>query len=198
MKMVIPALVCLLLFFNGMAAIAQDTPPLGKSHFTLELDAMALQHRTFTTDDAGVYFGLAGYGHIGKNWYLGGEIGGGTGFVFFLSDDSSFMPLELNAKRAFALSPGFVIDVGAGLSYNRVNFSHDSWFSDDDWEVTEWVFGGQLMSDIYFKAGSFLLGLKLKYQLTADLPEVSEKISPDDGWDYSNFRIGIQIGFMIP
>ena len=115
-----------------------------------------------------------------------------------LSLGKTHFTLELDAKRAFALSLGFVVDVGAGLSFNRVSFSHNAWFSDDDWEVTDWVFGGQVMSDFYFKAGSFLLGLKLKYQLTADLPEVSEEISPDDGWDYSNFKIGLQIGFLIP
>jgi hypothetical protein len=195
MKKTVCALACLLVALNGMAALAQDEAVLGKSHYTAELDAMFLQHRTFDTDDGGVYFGLAGYGHMGDNWYLGGEIGVGAGFGLFLVDSSSYMPIELNAKRAFALSPSFVVDLGAGLSYSRVEFSHDSLFSDDDWEVTEWVFGGQVMSDLYFKAGSFLLGLKVKYQLTQDVEDVASVISPDEGWDYSNLKIGFQIGF---
>jgi len=196
MKSPILPLICTLLILTATTALAQDTPPLGKSHFTLELDAMYIQHESFTTDDAGLYLGLAGYGHIGKNWYLGAEIGGGGGFGLFLVDTSSYMPIELNAKRAFALSKSFVIDVGGGLSYSRVEFTHNSWFSDTDWSVSDWTFGGQVMSDIYYKAGSVLLGLKLKYQLTADLPEVASRISADDGWDYSNFKIGFQIGFM--
>ena len=129
---------------------------------------------------------------------LGGEIGVGFGLGVIFSENSSFVPIELNAKKAFALSPNWVIDVGGGLSYNKIEFSHDSWFSDNDWNVTEWVFGGQLMCDFYFKASKFLVGLVLKYQLTADLPEVSAAISPEEGWDYSNFKIGLQLGFLIP
>ena len=176
-------------------AQAQDPPPIGRSHYTVELDAMFMQHRTFETDDGGLYLGLAGYGHIGKHWYLGGEIGVGTGFGIF-TDNTTYNPIELNAKKAFALSGSWAIDVGGGLSYNRVHFSHNSWFSDNDWDVTDWVFGGQLMSDLYFKAGNFLIGLKLKYQLTADVPDVAAEVSPIEGWDYSNFKIGIQLGFL--
>ena len=198
MKKKVLALTCMLLVLNGMAALAQDAPLLGRSHYSLELDLMFLQHRTFDTDDGGVYLGLAGYGHLGNNWYLGGEIGVGSGFGLLLSDSSTYMPIELNAKRAFELAPSFIVDVGGGLSYNRVEFSHDSWFTDNDFEVTDWVIGGQMLCDILYKAGSIQLGLKLKYQLTADLKEVADLISPEEGWDYSNFKIGFQIGFLVP
>ena len=198
MKKIILSLAISLVFLNGVAAFAQEAPLLGKSHYSAELDLMFLQHRTFTTDDGGVFLGLAGYGHLGGNWYLGGEIGVGGGFGLFLIESSSFMPVELNAKRAYALSPSFVVDVGAGLSYNRVDFSYNPWGTDNDRDVVDWVFGGQIFSGLTYKAGSFLIGLKFKYQLTADLPEVASLISPEDGWDYSNLRIGLQIGFMVP
>ena len=198
MKKKVVALVCTLLVLNTLTALAQDEPALGTSHYSAEMDLMFLQHRTFDTDDGGVYLGLAGYGHIGNSWYLGGEIGVGAGFGLFLVESSSFMPIELNAKRAFALSRRWIVDVGAGLSYNRVAFSYNPWGSDNDRDVTDWVFGGQVMGDLIFKAGHFLVGLKFKYQLTADLPDVSSLISPDEGWDYSNLKIGIQLGFLIP
>jgi len=194
-KNITVALICTLLILTATTALAQKERAIGKSHYTAELAVMFMQHRTFETDDGGVYLGLAGYGHLGNNWYLGGEIGVGGGFGI-LSDESTFNPIELNAKKAFPLSESWAVDIGGGLSYNRVKFSHDSWFTDNDWEVSDWVFGGQLMGDLYFKAGNFLIGLKLKYQLTADVPDVAAEISPIEGWDYSNFKIGLQIGFL--
>lgn len=182
---------------NAQDAQPQDPPPLGGYHFAVDLDAMYLQHQTFETDEAGLYIGLAGYGHIGGGWYLGGEIGAGTAVTVFSSNESSYMPLELNAKRGFPLASWCVVELGGGLSFSRISFSHDPWFSDDeDVEISDWVFGGQLLGGFTFKAGPMILGLKLKYQLTADAEEVAELISPDEGWDYSNFKIGLQVGFM--
>jgi hypothetical protein len=175
----------------------QDLPPLGGYHIVVELDAMYMQHQTFETDEAGLYIGLAGYGHLGNSWYLGGEIGAGTAVTFFSSNDSSYMPLELNAKRGFPLAPWCAVELGGGLSFSRISFSHDSWINDEDEvEISDWVFGGQLLGSLTFKAGPMILGLKLKYQLTTDAEEVAELISPDEGWDYSNFKIGLQVGFM--
>jgi hypothetical protein len=196
-KMKAVALVCTLMVLNGMTALAQDEARLGKSHYCFEMALMFLQHRTFETDDGGGYVGLTGYGHLGNNWYLGGEIGAGFGMGAIFSDGSTFTPLQLNAKKALALSPSWVVALGGGLSYSRVEFSHNSLFTSNDFEVADWVFGGQVLCDFLFKAGRVPLGLKLMYQLTADLPEVAAEISPDEGWDYSNFRIGLQIGFMI-
>lgn len=198
MKKKILTLACALLILTTTATLAQNPPVLGTSHYSAELDVMFLQHRDFTTDDGGVYLGLAGYGHLGGNWYLGGEIGIGAGFGLLLVESSTFMPIELNAKRAYALSSSFVVDIGAGLSYNRVQYTYNPWFSNNDNDVTNWVFGGQLFGDLTFKTGRFLIGLKIKYQLTADLPDVESVISPEEGWDNSNLRIGLAIGFMVP
>lgn len=190
------AFVCtgLLILAVGSASLAQDRPPLGGSHFAVEWDAMLLQHRTFETDDVGFYLGISGYGHIGRNWYLGGEIGGGGGFgTLFLGETSSYMPIELNAKRAFGLTRNLVADLGGGLSYSRVEYNQ-SFSSDGD--VADWVVGAQVMGDGWFRAGRFLAGVKLKYQLTADVEGVDPVLSTGKGWDYSNLKIGVQIGFV--
>ena len=53
-----------------------------------------------------------------------------------------------------------------------------------------------MLGGLVFKAGGMLVGLKLKYQLTTDADKVAALISPDEGWDYSNFKFGVQIGFL--
>lgn len=190
----------ILFFFNG--ANAQDfppegPPPLGMYHIAVKLDAMYLQHQTFETDESGFYVGLVGYGHLGSGWYLGGEIGAGGSLTLFASDESSYMPLELNAKRGFPLASWCVGELGGGMSFSRVTFNHDQFFgSEEDYEITEWVFGGQIFGCLTFKAGPMLLGLELKYQLTTDAEEIADRISPDEGWDYSNFKIGLKVGFL--
>jgi hypothetical protein len=190
-------LLCALLILTTPPALTQEPPALGRSHFSAELDLMFLQHRTFETEDGGAYLGIAGYWHLDRNWYLGGEIGAGFGFGIF-SESSTYVPLEVNAKKAWPLSSHWIADVGAGLSYNRIHVSHQRLFSDDDWEVTEWVFGGQVLGDFIYTTGGFHIGLKLKYKLTADLPETTGLVSPEEGWDYSNFKIGIALGVLIP
>jgi len=194
MKSVAFACTGLLILALGSASLAQDRPPLGGSHFAVEWDAMLLQHRTFETDDVGFYLGLSGYGHIGRNWYLGGEVGGGGGFgTLFLGETSSYTPFELNAKRAFGLTRHLVADLGGGFSYSRVEYNQ-SFPSDGD--VADWVVGTQIFGDGWLRAGRFLAGVKLKYQLTADVKGVEPVISSGTGWDYSNLKIGVQIGFV--
>jgi hypothetical protein len=178
------------------APTPEMTAALGRMHFSIEFATMGMQHRDFSTDDAGVYFGISGYGHLGKDWYLGGEYGAGTSMAFFFADESSFYPLELNAKRGFRLSEVFCADLGAGLSYSRVKFQSIGFFSEDGEEIEEWVFGGQIFGDLMIEAGGVFLGLCAKYQLTTDASDVADELEETDGWDYTNYRIGLKIGFM--
>lgn len=196
MKPIVSLMTCVLLVATAATTSAQVERPLGKSHFTGEVAAMLLQHRDSGTDDGGVYLGLAGYGHVGKSWYLGGEIGTGTGIGFaWLAESSSFMPLEANVKRAFALTDNLVADLGTGLSYNRVSYTPGP-LGAGDADVTDWVFGGQVKGHLWLRAGGMLLGLGIEYQLTADVPEVAAQVGAGEGWDYSNLRIGLQLGFL--
>lgn len=170
---------------------------LGRMHFSIEFATMGMQHRDFSTDDAGIYFGLSGYGHLGKDWYLGGEYGGGTSMSFFFADESSFYPLELNAKRGFRFSDIFCADLGGGLSYSRVHFKRMFLFFSEGEEIDEWVFGGQIFGDLMLEFGGVFLGLSAKYQLTTDASDVADELEETDGWDYTNYRIGLKLGFMI-
>jgi len=182
----------------SMGASAQNTAPtLGRFQIGAELDAMSMQHRTFETDDGGIFLGLSVFGHVRNGWYLGAEIGVGGSMKIFGYEDSSFVPIEVNAKRAFRLANHLAADLGAGLSYGQVEFSH-SLFVDDPVEINEWVPGAQVFGGLLVDAGPFFVGIKLKYQLTMDAEEIADFISPDDGWDYSNLRIGAQVGFLLP
>jgi hypothetical protein len=187
-----------LLAISGLSVAtvaAQDAPVLGRSHITAELDVMTIQHETFDTDDAGLYVGLAAYFHLKNDWYLGGEIGAGASLGIF--NETGYIPLEVNAKRAFALSPHWAVDVGGGLSACKVTFEDEYWFSPDV-TVEEWVPGVQVLSDFFFHSGGFLAGLKLKYQLTGDVDEIAELTDAEDGWDFSNLKIGFEIGVRLP
>ncbi|MCP4574106.1 MAG: hypothetical protein GY838_17230 [bacterium] len=178
-------------------ALAQDAPLLGRNHFAAELDLMFLQHETFDTDDVGIYLGISSYWHLRNNWYLGGELGTGAAIGFFGLDSSGYVPIEVNAKRAYGLSENWIAGLGAGLSMAQVRFVDNIW-NDDNVTHKEWVPGFQVLADLIFQAGDFQIGLKTKYQLTTDLDKVAELTDSDGGWDYSNFKIGLQVGFRIP
>ena len=192
--------IIVLIISIGIAApsAAQDAPgTLGSFQISADLSTMWMQHRTFDTDDGGLFAGLGVYGHLGDDWYIGGEIGTGSSLALLVFDDSSFVPVEVNAKRAFRLKNHIAADLGAGLCFGRVEYSRSPLFWGETDEVDQWVPGGQVFADLLFDAGGFFLGLKTKYQLTADADEVADLVSSDEGWDYSNFRFGIQFGFMI-
>jgi hypothetical protein len=175
---------------------AQDTPPLGQYHFDAALNLMLMQHVTFESDDAGIQFLVAGYRHVGRDWYAGLELGAGGSMTLF-GDESSFTSIEANAKKVFAAGRVVRFDLGGGLSLGHVSFEENHWFSDDDIEVDEWVVGMQALANLHLKLGSVLLGGNLKYMLTTDVPGIT--VDPDlaGGWDYSNLTIGLHAGFLI-
>jgi len=175
---------------------AQEGPPLGKYHFYFEYGAMVMQHVTWSTDDAGIHLGLAGYRHMGKNWYLGAELGVGASLMFF-GDASDIGMIEVNAKRAFPLGNTVRFDFGGGLSYNHVTFDDADWFGPDTPVIDDWVLGVQVLSNANLKLGPVLLGAHVKYMLTQDVAGVQEVENLDKGWDYTNLTFGIQCGFLL-
>ncbi|MFO7653563.1 MAG: hypothetical protein R6X25_07040 [Candidatus Krumholzibacteriia bacterium] len=178
-------------------APAQEAPPLGDYHVYFQVGAMTMQHVTFDTDDAGLQIGVAGYKHVGRNWYLGAEAGVGASLGLF-SDESSIGMFELNGKRAFTLGSVFRFDLGAGLSYNKVSYEESSWFgSDNDIEIDDWVLGTQALANLHLELGGFIAGAHVKYMLTQDVDGVQEAEGLDKGWDYSNLTLGVHIGILI-
>ncbi|MFO7610482.1 MAG: hypothetical protein R6X35_15050 [Candidatus Krumholzibacteriia bacterium] len=188
------SLVCL----SSSPLAAQQAPPLGQYHGYLAFGAMVMQHVTFANDDAGPHVGAAVYRHLGQSWYLGAELGRGESFSLF-GDDSGITLCEVNAKRVFAPSGLLRLDLGGGLSYNRVTYDEYVLFGPDDGEqISDWVPGVQALTNVHLKLGRFLLGAHLKYMLTGDVAGVPADPDTDKGWDYTNLTFGVQFGFLIP
>jgi hypothetical protein len=107
-----------------------------------------------------------------------------------LDVDLTYVPVEVNLKYATEVSPHFVIDFGAGLSYNYAKIDVQD-VGDED----EWLFGGQCFVDLNYTFDTFFLGINGKYQLT----EEGNYQSTEEGYDlkvnFDNWRIGGQIGF---
>jgi hypothetical protein len=174
-----------------------EPPLLGMAHFACQFDYMFMQHRTFAFDDFGIHLGIKGYGHLGDDWYLGGEIGAGGAVGFIFGPTSDIGTIELNAKRAFSISSLLVMDLGGGVSLNSVDITDWSLFSDDTVKVEDWVLGMQALADIYFRFEWGLAGLSVKYMLTTDVSGYEEIDPGDPDYDMSSLMIGAQVGFLI-
>jgi hypothetical protein len=174
----------LVLIIASNAVYAEEKVPLGKSNFALKLDYIQFTDDFWSDlDDDGLYIGIEGYFEIMPNVYLGGEVGNGVN-IELLGDSISFVPVELNVKYATETAPNFVIDFGAGLSYNyaEIDFTSLSTRIDGD----DWLFGGQIFGDLIYKIQQFFVGVNVKYQITQDFRE--------ENFDLNNFRLGAQIG----
>jgi hypothetical protein len=178
----------------------QKKAPLGVGNLALKVDYIS-----FTEDDiedadidSGLYLGIEGYGEIVPNLYLGAEVGWANpdGDVYGILDtELTYIPVEVNLKYAAELSPQFIIDVGAGVSYNyaKVEFDLDlgdleEYFDEPtSWDESEWLFGGQFFVDLNYTFDQFFLGINGKYQITEE--------GDDFEVSFDNWRIGGQIGF---
>jgi hypothetical protein len=178
---------------TSAVVLAQEKAPLGVGNLALKVDYIA-----FTEDDledadvdSGLYLGIEGFGEVTPNLYLGLEVGyavnveGEFDIDFFPEEpdvDLTYIPVEVNLKYAAEVSPHFVIDVGAGISYNYAEIDVDG-VDDED----EWLFGGQFFVDLNYTFDAFFLGINGKYQLTEEGDDLEVS--------FDNWRIGGQIGF---
>jgi hypothetical protein len=169
-------------------ASAQEKGPLGNGNFAVKLDYIAFtdgHFDDFVNEDDGMYLGLEGYGRIGSNWYLGGEIGTGTN-IDFGGEEITFIPVELNLKYAKEAARNLVVDFGGGLSYSYVEIEPSTFFGSGQEERDDWLLGAQVFADLTYKINWFSIGINGKYQITEDFK--------NEGIDLSNYRLGVQFG----
>jgi len=179
----------LIIFFVLVSAtvFSAEREPVGNGNIAVKLDYIAFTDNQWSGQgDDGLYIGLEGYGKILPNLYFGGEIGNGVN-VSILGDDINFVPIELNLKYAIEPAPNVVIDFGVGASYNYAEITIQHLFSTDT-EEDDWLFGGQVFADLTCKIKRFFFGINGKYQITEDFK--------DEDFDFNNWRLGVQIGFM--
>ena len=198
-------LLCLIGAFLMTSTVvsAQEKALLGVGNLALKVDYIAFTENDLEDldVDSGLYLGIEGYGEITPNLYLGLEVGwtNPDGDFHDIADtELTYMPVELNLKYAVEVSPQFIIDFGAGVSYNYAKIEADTavgTFEDIETgeelgssvDESEWLFGGQFFVDLNYTFDQFFLGINGKYQLTEegdDLPV-----------NFDNWRIGGQIGF---
>ena len=84
--------------------------------------------------------------------------------------------MELNLKYAVPASPNFVVDLGAGASYNYAEFDdHGSGgvaaILKRTFRGSDWVFGGQFFVHANYTSGGFFAGINGKYQVTEDFED---------------------------
>jgi hypothetical protein len=188
---------------------AEQKAPLGIGNIAVKFDYINFTDSVLKDADvdSGFYIGIEGYVQIVPNLYLGAEAGYTNpdgnldedvyvpyvGIVHAHADtEVTFVPIELNLKYAIEAAPNFVIDIGAGGSYNYVKVEANVTASalgvsapilsgsNDDW-----LWGGQFFADLNYTINQFFIGVNGKYQLTEDFK---------DSYDYNNWRVGGQIG----
>lgn len=197
---------------------AQKNAPLGKGNLAVKFDYIAFTDDFFKNppdptleeNNASAYVGLEGYGKVVSNLYLGGEIGYSylsLGEELSFSDhrdlDIAIIFMELNLKYAKDLGHNFVIDLGAGLSFNNTQVTFKTydfglfngvWTSTltDKREVSDWLLGGQIFADLTYKIRWFSIGINGKYQLTESFRDSTSSYN----FDLSNWRLGMQFGII--
>ncbi|TFG90484.1 MAG: hypothetical protein E4G71_05215 [Candidatus Atribacteria bacterium] len=190
MKKLVLIAIVITLFLANQPLQAQIVVPLGKGNFALKFDYIAFTDDFFDklgNEDDGVYIGLEGYGKITTNFYLGGEIGQGGNITLF-GEDIIFVPIEVNVKYANEFGRNFVIDLGVGLSYSYAELTNQFSAVTTTEERNDWMFGGQIFTDLNYKINWLSIGLNFKYQITEGFK--------DEDLNLSNFRLGAQIGVM--
>jgi outer membrane protein W len=206
MKKVLLFSLMVVLVLMATTVYATEKYALGNSHVALKVDYFSFTDDVFDEIDleAGPYIGLEGYYGIMPNLYVGMEAGwAGTSNDGHLDAidadidvDVNFVPIELNLKYAFEVSPALVIDLGAGVSYSWFDVQADvDGFGDADQD--DWVFGGQVFADVNYKLNNqWFIGINGKYQITEDLEfdVQGEDVNTDTKAD--NWRAGVQVGLM--
>jgi hypothetical protein len=129
------------------------------------------------------FYGLELYGEVARNWYVGAETGytKSSGSEQMVDVDVTYIPVEVNVKYAIQVNPRFVIDLGAGPSYN---YGKVKLKSPIDEKTSKWKFGGQAFIDLNVVLDRFFFGLDGKYQITQKYGDVA----------FDNWRIGGHLG----
>lgn len=180
------------------AAYGEGGTPLGRGTVALQVSSI-----NFTDGeledldvDSETLLGLAAYFNIRPNLYIGGEIGfanldeSTTSGGFSLKTDVDYVPMEFNLKYVTDFEQGLMASLGGGFSLNYVDGKISQAIPGAILVAKgdELLLGAQIFLDLVYRTGNLFFGANLKYQLTEELDDLD--------FDFSNFRIGGQIGLV--
>ena len=176
-------------FINCGTLKAADTFQLGGANLAFKAASISFTDTVASNwgIDNGLYGGIEFYLALAPDGYLGIE----AGYAF--ADDTiagiktelMFIPIEINFKGSVEATPNLIIDFGLGISSIYTDVEQTilgvSASADDT------LIGGQIFFDMNYAFSKFFWGIHGKYQITSEFD--------DADYDFSNFRIGTQIGF---
>lgn len=187
------------LIVMSSVAYGAEKALLGNGNIALKLDYLTFTEDVLDdidTDDA-LYIGLEAYNKTISNLYVGMEIGyassDGNARIDDVKADTelTFVPIELNLKYALDINPRFVVDFGAGVSYNWMKLEFSKWGGVSS-PGDDWLWGGQFFAALNYKIDRFFIGINGKYQLTENF-EIDDY---ETDVNANNWRIGGQAGIM--
>jgi len=187
------------LIVMSSVAYGAEKALLGNGNIALKLDYLSFTEDVLDdidTDDA-LYIGLEAYNKTISNLYVGMEIGyassDGNARIDDVKADTelTFVPIELNLKYALDINPRFVVDFGAGVSYNWMKLEFSKWGGVSS-PGDDWLWGGQFFAALNYKIDRFFIGINGKYQLTENF-EIDDY---ETDVNANNWRIGGQAGIM--
>ena len=196
----------LIFVFASTSLYAADKYALGNANIALKVDYISFTGDIFDSVDLedGIYIGLEGYYGITSNLYVGLEAGWAEtendktvtlfGDRFDVKTNVNYVPVELNLKYVIKASPQWLIALGAGVSYNWFDVQLDVC---GECSESDWVFGGQVFTDITYKmSNQWFIGINGKYQFTDDLKFDVKGIDIETDTNANNWRVGAQVGLM--
>jgi hypothetical protein len=207
MKKAVLLFVMVCFVFASASLYAADEGPSRRAAVQAKVHQLS-----FTDDVAGVdldkgwYFGVEGMFALTEHLLLCPEVGyvktdnddnatvtvdGEPVLVKIDLDTVKLIPVELNLKYSIPFAKRFVWAIGAGVSYNYFKIKADAQGTGFTAEKDDWVWGGQLMTELKWKFHPrWFSGLNFKYQITDDMSVGNENVKA------TNWRIGPSIGFI--
>jgi hypothetical protein len=177
----------LMVLMVATVVFGQDERPLGTFNLALRGNYLKFDDDLLKTLDLdeGYLAAIEWYGRVVSGLYLGGDVGYGlTDSNLVASDEVEFIPVGLNAKYVFNLASFLKWDIGGGVSYNYVDVKGFGPLIKAD----DWIWGGQVFSNLNFRFGRFFLGADARYQNTQKLLKT--------GVRFKNYQIGAHFGFI--